>query len=153
MHSPERGSPNPASPRQRQARETEAQHSFWCRYWEVLRAHGVPAGREIWYERACARFIRELKPRRLKDAGPEDVTQYLALLAQQPDSAGWKIRQADSLRILYQEVMRSARAVKWPPPTSCCGPTTESAGRQNSSLEGDEAHSRLLRMSQPNEFA
>jgi hypothetical protein len=36
-------------------------------------------------------------------------------LAQQPDSAGWKIRQADeALRILYQEVMRSAWAVKWP---------------------------------------
>jgi len=29
-----------------------------------------------------------------------DVTQFLALLAQQPDSVGWRIRQADNaLRI------------------------------------------------------
>src|ERR1051325_3411351 len=105
MQSFQRDRPDPVPFRQRQPWETEAEHAFWCRYWEVLRSQGVSAGPEIWYERVCARFIRELKPRRLKDATPQDVTQYLGLLAQQPDSAGWKIRQADdALRILYQQL-------------------------------------------------
>jgi hypothetical protein len=115
MQSSKQGGRGPAPSRQRQLRETEAEHTFWCRYWEVLRSQGVAAGREIWYERECARFIRELKPRRLKDAGPEDVTEYLALLGQQPDSAGWKIRQADdALRILYQEFVGLPWAAQWP---------------------------------------
>src|ERR1051326_3770107 len=37
--------------RQRGPGEPEAEHVFWCRYWEVIRAKGVPAGREIWFER------------------------------------------------------------------------------------------------------
>ena len=60
--------PDPPSSRQMQPRESEAEHRFWCRYWELLRSKGIPVGREIWYERSCARFIRELKPRRLKEA-------------------------------------------------------------------------------------
>jgi hypothetical protein len=88
MPSSERTGPDPVPSRQRQPRESEGEHTFWRRYWEVLRSQGVPVGREIWYGRACAWFIRELKPRRLKEANPEDVTQDLALLAQQPDSAG-----------------------------------------------------------------
>ena len=87
-------------PRERGAGEPEAEHMFWCRYWQVLRAKGVQAGKEVWHERSCLRFIRELKPRRLKDATSADVTQFLGLLSQQPESAGWKIRQADlALRI------------------------------------------------------
>jgi hypothetical protein len=76
------------STRERRGGEPDAERTFWVRYWEVLRAKGVPPGREVWYERACVRFIRELKPRRLKEATAADVTQFLGLLAQQPDSAG-----------------------------------------------------------------
>jgi hypothetical protein len=43
------GSEHPAS-RQRGVGEAEAEHAFWCRYWEVLRSKGVPSGREVWYE-------------------------------------------------------------------------------------------------------
>jgi len=50
-----------------------------------------------------------IEARRLKDATAGDVTQFLGLLAQQPDSAGWKVRQADhALQILFQELIRSA---------------------------------------------
>jgi Phage integrase, N-terminal SAM-like domain len=81
----------------------------------VVRSKGVQLGREIWYERACWRFIRELKPRRLKEATAADVTQFLGLLAQQPDSTAWKIRQADhALRILFQELLRASWAGAWP---------------------------------------
>ena len=101
--------------RQREPGELEAERVFWCRYWEVLRAKGVPAGREIWSERACHRFIRELKPRRLKEATAEDVTNFLGLLGLQPDSAGWKIRQADqALRILFHELVHCPWAAQWP---------------------------------------
>ena len=55
--------------------EPEAEHVFWRRYWEVIRAKGVPAGRDTWFERACHRFIPELKPRRLWEATPGDVTK------------------------------------------------------------------------------
>ena len=98
--------------RERRKSETEAEHAFWSRYWEALRSKSVQPGREIWYESACWRFIRELKPRRLKEATPADVTQFLSLVAQQPDSTGWKIRQADhALRILFQELLGSSWVV------------------------------------------
>jgi integron integrase len=86
MQSPKRGGSDPVACRTRGPGESEVEHGFWCRYWELLRSKSVPSGREIWYECACARFIRELKPRRLKEASAQDVTQFLALLAQQPDS-------------------------------------------------------------------
>lgn len=107
--------PGPWPAREMRPGETDSEHAFWVRYWEVLRTKGVAAGKEVWYERDCLRFIRELKPRRLKEATAGDVTQFLGLLAQQPDSAGWKVRQADQgLRILFQEMIRSAWAVQWP---------------------------------------
>ena len=103
------------SSRKRGAVEPETEHAFWCRYWEALWGKGVPPGLEIWHERACARFIRELKPRRLKAATAEDVTQFLGLLAQQPDATAWKIRQADdALRILFQELVCCPWAEHWP---------------------------------------
>src|ERR1051326_1137873 len=88
--------------RRRGPGEPEAEHVFWCRYWEVIRAKGVPAGREIWFERACHRFIRELRPKRLKEATAQDVTNFLGLLGRQPDSTGWKIRQADQALQSYR---------------------------------------------------
>src|SRR5258708_4128111 len=66
-------------PRERGAGEPEAEHMFWCRYWQVLRTKGVQAGKEVWHERDCLRFIRELKPRRLKDATAVDVTQFFTI--------------------------------------------------------------------------
>ena len=115
MHLHHRGDSESTASRHRGAGEPEGEHAFWCRYWEVLRSKGVPPGREVWYERACARFIRELKPRRLKEATVQDVTQFLGLLALQPESAAWKIRQADdALRILFQEMARCSWAEQWP---------------------------------------
>jgi hypothetical protein len=113
--SDDEGDSTPVAVRQRRRDEPEVEYQFWRRYWEALRVKGVKSGREIWYERACWRFIRELKPRRLKEAIPADVTQFLGLLAQQPDAAGWKIRQADhALRILFEEMVRASWASKWP---------------------------------------
>src|SRR6266404_6400800 len=101
MNPRQEGRPGSPVERQRGPHEPQEEHLFWCRYWQAVRSKGVPAGREIWYERACARFIRKIKPRRLNEAATEDVTAYLGLLALQPDSAAWKIRQADdALRIL-----------------------------------------------------
>ena len=43
------------------------------------------------------------------------MTQFLGLLAQQPESAAWKIRQADeALRIVFQEMVRCSWAEQWP---------------------------------------
>jgi integron integrase len=97
------------------AGEPPAEREFWERYWELLRVKGVKAGMERWYERSCAQFIRVWKPRRLKEATAADVTQFLGLLAQQPDAEGWKVRQADhALRILFEEMLRSPWASRWP---------------------------------------
>lgn len=69
---------NHAPERQQMPGESPEEFAFWRRYWETLLSKGVPLGREVWYERACARFLRELKPRRLREAGPEDFTRFLA---------------------------------------------------------------------------
>jgi hypothetical protein len=93
------------------AGETPAEREFWERYWEVLRVKGVKAGMERWYERSCAQFIRVWKPRRLREATAKDVTHFLGLLALQPDTEGWKVRQADhALRSLFEEMLMTVPA-------------------------------------------
>ena len=95
--------------------ETEAERSFWERYWDLLGNQGVKVGQEVWYERWCLRFIRELKPRRLRQATAEDVGQFLGLQALQQDAAGWKVRQADhALQILLRDLVRVPWAAAWP---------------------------------------
>jgi len=74
--------------------ERPEESRFWERYWEAVRRRGVKLGREQWYELDCVRFIRWLKPRRLREAVAKDVTEWLRLLAGQPDTGVWKLRQA-----------------------------------------------------------
>ena len=50
MASPKRDGSASASSRTRGPGEAEAEHGFWCRYWEGLRSAGVAVGREIWCE-------------------------------------------------------------------------------------------------------
>jgi hypothetical protein len=71
------GDSEPSLSRHRRVGEPEVEHEFWCRYWEVLRSKGVALGKEVWYERSCLRSIRELKPRRLREAEATDVTRFL----------------------------------------------------------------------------
>ena len=76
---------------------------FGERYWEAVRRRGVRPGKEKWYELHCVRFIRRLKPRRLREALGKDVTEWLRLMAGQPDTGVWKLRQAEkALRVLFQ---------------------------------------------------
>ncbi len=94
--------------------EPGAERLIWERYWDLLASHGVKAGQEGWYERWCLRFIRELKPRRLRQATAEDVGQFLGLQALQSDGAGWKVRQADhALRILLRDLVRVPELDGW----------------------------------------
>ena len=76
---------------------------------------GVKPGNEKWYELHCVRFIRWLKPRRLREVLAKDVTEWLRLMAGQPDTEVWKLRQADkALRVLFQEMLGMSWAVPWP---------------------------------------
>ncbi len=89
--------------------EPPEESQFWVRYWEALRRRGVKAGKEKWYELHCARFIRWMKPRRLREAVAKDVTEWLRLMAGQPDTEVCKLRQADkALRVLSHSVAPSA---------------------------------------------
>jgi hypothetical protein len=95
--------------------EPPEESRFWERYWEAVRRRGVKPGKEKWYELQCVRFIRWLKPRRLREALAKDATEWLRLLAGQPDTEVWKLRQADkALRILMQEMLGMSWAVPWP---------------------------------------
>jgi hypothetical protein len=95
--------------------ERPEESRFWERYWEAVRRRGVKPGKEKWYELHCVRFIRSLKPRRLREAVAKDVTEWLRLMAGQPDSGVWKLRQAErSLRVLFQDVLGMNWSVPWP---------------------------------------
>ena len=95
--------------------ESEAEARFWERYWQALRSVGVKAGKEIWHEREVQRFIRYLRPKRLREAGVQEVTDWLRLLAVQPEAEAWQVQQADrALRVLYQGVLRPEWAERWP---------------------------------------
>lgn len=79
---------------------------FWARYWEAVGRRGITPGKEHWYELHCVRFIRWLKPRRLREVLAKDVTEWLRLLAGQPSTEVWKSLQADkALRVLFQELL------------------------------------------------
>ena len=95
--------------------EPPEEAQFWNRYWEAVRRRGVKPGKEKWYEMHCVRFIRWLKPRRLREAMAKDVTEWLRLAAGQADTEVWKLRQADkALRVLFQEMLGVSWAVPWP---------------------------------------
>jgi len=56
-----------------------------------------------------------LKPRRLREAVAKDVTEWLRLMAGQPDTGVWKLRQAEkALRVLFQDVLGMNWSVPWP---------------------------------------
>jgi integron integrase len=103
------------SRRQAQRGESAEEAVFWNRYWDELRREGVPQGKSPWYERWVVQFIRFIRPRRLKESTPQDVTDWLRLLASQPGAEAWKVQQADrAVRVLFQRLIKTAWAMEWP---------------------------------------
>jgi hypothetical protein len=67
----------------------------------------------VWYRRHVERFIRFLKPRRLREATSADVVGFLLRVHRQPDTEAWQVRQAaQALRLLYQEILDNAPAAE-----------------------------------------
>jgi integron integrase len=101
--SPEAGS-------EREAREAQ----FWAWYGAVLREAGVQEGVTVWYQRHCERFIRFVRPKRLREVNPEEVTRFLAKLWRGGDWEPWQVRQAEAaLRVLLQRLVRLPWAETW----------------------------------------
>ncbi len=83
--------------------ESAAEVLFWERYWQALREAGVAAGKEVWHERQVQRYLRFVRPRRLKETVMKDVTDWLTSVATQPGAEAWRVRQADvALTVLYR---------------------------------------------------
>ena len=94
--------------------ESAEERAFWGRYERALRMAGVEERVWLWYRRHIERFIRFLKPRRLREAQASDVGEFLVRMHRHPDVETWHVRQADrALRILYQSVVKSGWAAEW----------------------------------------
>ena len=94
-----------------QGEETPAERAFWERYEGALAGAGVEEQFWLWHRRHVERFIRFLKPKRLRMAEPSDVAEFLVRMRRQVDVEGWHVRQADrALRILYQQIVKSGWA-------------------------------------------
>jgi len=91
--------------------------AFWERYRQVVLDAGVKEGVDVWYRRYVERFIRFLRPRRLREAQPSDIAEFLLRIHRQADSECWQWRQADkALRLLYQQLVRTPWAAEWSVP-------------------------------------
>jgi Phage integrase, N-terminal SAM-like domain len=98
-----------------QSGEPERERKFWERYWQALGEQGIRPDRCIWHERAVRQFIRFVSPKRLKEVGTRDVTDWLRLMAHQPRSEAWRVNQARrALKVLFQKVLRLEWAKEWP---------------------------------------
>ncbi|MGA1237207.1 MAG: integron integrase [Limisphaerales bacterium] len=87
---------------------------------------------EVWYQRHVERFIRGLRPRRLRQATPADVGEFLLAQHRRADTEDWQVRQADdALRLLYQQLLKCPWAEHWPVPSPV---SEESSGRLESPL-------------------
>jgi hypothetical protein len=79
---------------------------------------GVEEEVAVWYQRHAEAFIRLLKPRRLREAGPGDVAEFLVRMRRRKDTSSWHVRQADkALRLLYQGMVKTPWASDWSVPT------------------------------------
>jgi len=90
------------------------EEAFWERYRGVVLGSGVEEGVAVWYRRHVERFIRFLKPRRLREAQLGDVAEFLMRIHRQPDTQSWHVQQADkALRLLYQQIVKTPWATEW----------------------------------------
>jgi integron integrase len=97
---------------------TSAEDLFWERYLGLVVKAGVKEGVALWYRRHVEAFIRFLKPRRLREAGPGDVAEFLVRMRRRRDTSAWHVRQADTaLRLLYQGMVKTPWASEWSVPT------------------------------------
>jgi hypothetical protein len=83
----------------------------------VVVGAGISEGLAVWHRRHVERFIRILRPRRLREATSSDISEFLLRGHRAPDTEAWQVRQADqALRLLYQEILDSAWAAEWSVP-------------------------------------
>jgi len=88
---------------------------FWARYAAVLRGEGIKEGLTVWYQRHCERFIHFVRPKRLREVGPEEVARFLERLWRGGDWEAWQVRQAETaLRLLLQRLVPTPWAGAWP---------------------------------------
>ena len=79
--------------------QRQREEEFWGRYRAVLLAAGVNEGVSVWYQRHCERFIRYVRPKRLRQVDARDVNRFLERLWRGGDWESWQVRQAeDALR-------------------------------------------------------
>jgi len=97
------------------AQQRRREHQFWERYQGVLREAGVKEGIRVWYQRHCERFIRYVRPKRLREAEARDVDRFLERLWRAGDWEPWQVQQAeDALRKLLDNLLRLSWARTWP---------------------------------------
>jgi hypothetical protein len=100
-----------------ESRNAARAEAFWERYRQVVMDAGVAEGVAVWYRRHVERFIGFLRPRRLREATPGDIGEFLLRIHRQPDTEDWQVQQADqALRLLYQELVKTPWAAEWSVP-------------------------------------
>ncbi len=62
------------------------EQAFWDRYRSVVLESGVEPGLDDWYRRHVERFIKFLKPRRLREGQPAIGNRDRQVIALVPDS-------------------------------------------------------------------
>jgi integron integrase len=96
---------------------TEKSHktdAFWEAYRSAVMSKSVPEAKAEWYVKWAQSFARS-SAGPLKSRKPEQVKAFLDSLASRSAVRPWQLTQAsEALRILFQNVLKTPWAKKWP---------------------------------------
>jgi hypothetical protein len=81
-----------------ESRNAAREEAFWERYRQMVVDAGVEERLAVWYRRHVEQLIAFLKPRRLREATPADIGEFLLRVHRQPDTEVWQEQQADKAR-------------------------------------------------------
>ncbi|WP_167757091.1 integron integrase [Thiorhodococcus minor] len=110
-----RGRQPPPRPQQPARRETGAP-TGWDRYLAVLERERIPANQRRYYVQRAEAFIDAVKPTRMREVTPDQITAFFQSYARQRRLNAWQFRQTvDAVQLLLVDLSGSpsARDVDW----------------------------------------
>ena len=80
---------------------------FWQSYEDCLLDHGIKSGQVRWHRNWCRQFLTFIAPKPLLDCRPDNLTDFIDTLRDNPAIKGWQIRQARaSLWYLFHDLLK-----------------------------------------------
>ena len=95
--------------------DTDRERRFWRKYFDKLKAYGIPPTAFSWYRRAVERYVEAHAGKRLATHCPEMVQTYLERLGAQPRVREFPfVQTVQALQVLFQDMVQASWAGSFP---------------------------------------